>query len=183
MPNFRAPHLLLAAAGLVLTLQGCGPKAPAAPLPAPAPFAEAILYDGTGKRVGIATLIPGEGHLSGSVEVTGGLTPGDHGMHIHTIGKCTLPDFASAGGHFNPEGKEHGTQNPRGSHAGDLPMITANAQGAAKTSLMAHTTLDALLDEDGAALVIHAGVDDMKSDPAGNAGGRVMCGVFYRKLP
>lgn len=182
MPHLPTPALL-AVTGLSIALAGCGAKAPIATATPPTPYAEAILYNGAGKRVGIATLTPANGHLNGTVQVTGGLTPGNHGMHIHAIGKCTLPDFTSAGGHFNPDGKEHGLQNPNGSHAGDLPTIVANAQGAGKTTVIAHTTLETLLDEDGASLVIHADADDMKSDPTGNSGGRVICGVFYRKFP
>ncbi|MCW2362008.1 MULTISPECIES: superoxide dismutase family protein [Sphingobium] len=181
MAHFAASPLLLAATGFCLALQGCGAKAPAGPMPTPEPFAEAILYDGQGNRTGVATLVPEDGHMRGSVEVTRGLTPGAHGMHIHAIGKCTLPDFVSAGGHLNPESKQHGTENPQGPHAGDLPMVTADARGAAKVAFMAHTNMATLLDDDGAALVIHADADDMRTDPTGNSGGRVMCGVFYRK--
>jgi len=183
MVHIPAPFQIAAMAGLALTLPGCAARAPAGAMPAPVAFAEAILYDGTGQRTGIATLRPAGGHLQGRVEVTGGLTPGAHGMHIHETGRCTLPDFASAGGHLNPDGKEHGFQNPRGTHAGDLPMIQADSRGAAVMDLAFPATLDVLLDMDGAALVIHADADDMKSDPSGNSGGRVMCGVFYRKMP
>jgi len=173
------PLILLALP--MLAMAACSAKAPIRPLPAAAPYAEAILYDTKGKQSGKVTLTSANGMLDGKISVTGGLAAGDHGMHIHTIGKCTLPDFASAGGHLNPDGKQHGTQNPSGPHQGDLPMITAGADGSGSASFMAHTSLDALFDTDGSAFVVHAAADDMKTDPTGNSGGRVLCGVLYRK--
>lgn len=111
-----------------------------------------------------------------------GLTPGEHGLHIHAVGKCAGPDFASAGGHLNPEGHQHGTLNPAGHHMGDLPNVTADASGNANASIPI-TIGDAelvktLLDADGSAIVVHAGPDDYKTDPSGKSGGRVACGVF-----
>ena len=183
MPQISAPFQIAAAVGLALALQACGAKAPAGPLPAPVPYAEAILYDSTGQRTGMVTLTAEGGRLQGKIQVTNGLTPGAHGMHIHEIGKCTLTDFTSAGGHHNPHGRQHGLTNPNGSHAGDLPMLVANPRGAASTTFTVNSTLDALFDIDGAAIVIHADPDDMKTDPTGNSGARVMCGVLYRKMP
>lgn len=181
----RIPHsfLTIATIPLAFALQGCGAKAPAGAPPPPVPFAEAILYNGSGERSGIVTLKPDGNQLQGSVTVTGGLTPGQHGMHIHTTGQCTLPDFASAGGHLNPTGKQHGLENPAGSHEGDLPMLVADTAGAGALTFTVPATLSTLFDADGAAFVIHAGMDDMKTDPSGNSGSRVMCGVLYRKLP
>jgi Cu-Zn family superoxide dismutase len=177
----RSPSLLLAlVATPLLALPACAQNA-GAPAKASGPHAEAVLYDTAGKQAGTVMLMPMNGMLHGEVKVTGGLTAGDHGMHIHTIGKCTLPDFTSAGGHLNPDGKQHGTQNPQGPHQGDLPMITASANGSGSSSFMAHTSMEALFDPDGSAFVIHAGADDMKTDPTGNSGGRMLCGVFARK--
>lgn len=112
-----------------------------------------------------------------------GLPPGEHGAHVHAVGDCTPPDFKSAGGHWNPQGHEHGRDNPKGMHMGDLPNLTVGANG--KGMLVATVEGASLaggdapmLDADGAALVIHAGPDDMKTDPSGNSGGRIACGVL-----
>jgi Cu-Zn family superoxide dismutase len=108
--------------------------------------------------------------------------PGAHGFHIHTTGKCEPPKFESAGGHFNPDESKHGFLNPEGPHAGDMPNIHVPESG--KLTVEVLNTLvtvggeNALLDEDGAALVLHADPDDYKSDPAGHAGGRIACGVI-----
>lgn len=181
----RALHPLLtvsAACVLPFLAAACASKAPAGPPPPPAPdIAEAILYDSGGRMSGKVTLTPQGGALAGEIRVNGGLTPGMHGMHIHAVGQCTLPDFASAGAHLNPTAKQHGTQNPMGPHQGDLPMLEADATGAGSRSFTAETSLASLFDADGASLVVHAGADDMKTDPSGNSGGRVLCGVFFRK--
>ncbi len=111
-------------------------------------------------------------------------TPGSaqYGMHIHAVGKCEAPDFASAGPHWNPSAKQHGADNPMGSHMGDLP----NIEGRAGETVTVEKQLPdmrlmgdgGLMDADGAALVIHAKPDDYKTDPSGNSGARIMCGVF-----
>lgn len=108
---------------------------------------------------------------------------GAHGMHIHTTGKCDAPDFVSAGGHFNPTARKHGLLNPDGPHAGDLPEITVAAAGAGSlettTNRISLTTgASSLFDADGSALVIHAGHDDQVTDPTGNSGARLACGVI-----
>jgi Cu-Zn family superoxide dismutase len=177
-----SPRLFLALAGLPLALAACAPKAPPGAPPPASPYAEALLYDSEGQLTGNVVLTPAGDALNGTVNVTRGLPAGPHGMHIHAIGECRLKDFASAGGHLNPGGKQHGLQNPMGSHAGDLPMLVADATGKGSATFTAQATLDDLFDADGASFVIHAGADDMKTDPAGNSGARVMCGVLYRKL-
>lgn len=115
-----------------------------------------------------------------------GLTPGLHGVHIHTAGKCEAPGFTTAGGHWNPTGKMHGSMNPQGPHAGDLPNLKVGADGRGVVRFLVPggtiaTGEEALLDADGAAFVVHAGEDDLKTDPAGNSGGRIACGVFSAK--
>lgn len=183
MARFRSPFRLAAILVPILALPACAEKAPLGAVPAPVPYAEAILYNTQGQQSGKVTLTPNNGMLDGKIIVTGGLTPGDHGMHIHTVGKCTLPDFASAGGHLNPDGKQHGTQNPMGPHQGDLPELTAFSSGGAEATFMAHTSFETLFDVDGSSFVVHEKADDMKTDPSGNSGGRILCGVFYKKLP
>ena len=121
---------------------------------------------------GIRITIEGENLSSGSL-----------GAHVHMTGACTPPDFASAGGHWNPTGRQHGRDNPQGMHMGDLPNLLIGTDGRGMIEITvpgAQITggANALLDEDGAALVIHAGPDDMMTDPSGNSGGRIACGVF-----
>ncbi len=151
-----------------------------------APVAQAELRDKDGALKGRATARPmGDGvHVTGSLE---NVAPGTYAIHVHTTGMCTPPDFTSAGSHWNPEGKQHGKENPAGPHKGDLPNVTVGADGRATVSqhIMGVTMTGgdaALLDGDGAALVLHAGVDDYKTDPTGNAGGRMACGVFKAGL-
>lgn len=115
-----------------------------------------------------------------------GLTPGVHGIHIHETGVCTAPSFESAGGHFNPNKKEHGFENPKGYHAGDLPNIEVGEDGKIVTQITTdEITLkkgepNSILDTDGSALVIHADPDDYKTDPAGNSGARVACAAIQK---
>ena len=146
--------------------------------------AEAALKDKDGKDVGRATIIEtGEGVR---IAVTGyRLPPGAHGLHIHAAGRCEPPQFASAGGHFNPAGKQHGTQNPAGPHAGDLPNLEVAASG--EGGIDATTRLvtlgpgpTSLLGPAGASLVVHAAADDYKTDPSGNSGDRIACGVITK---
>lgn len=139
--------------------------------------ARASLLDSHGRQKGEVTLVPASDGLHGTLTVNN-MPPGAHGAHIHAVGSCLPPDFKSAGGHLNPQGKEHGLENPKGAHAGDLPNLIVGADGEGTISFIAHTTLSAIFDADGAAFVVHADADDNNSDPAGNAGPRLLCGVF-----
>lgn len=121
------------------------------------------------------------------VQVTASsLTPGKHGIHIHEVGKCDPPDFKSAGGHFNPSHKHHGLQNPQGAHGGDLPNLIVKPNGTGKIKfLLKDATLregsafsHSLFHPNGTSLVIHAKEDDEKTDPSGNSGDRIACGVI-----
>lgn len=141
--------------------------------------AQAKLQDAQGRDAGTVTLSQGKDMLHGSVSVTG-ISPGSHGLHIHTTGKCDAPGFTTAGGHLNPDGKQHGLQNPMGAHQGDLPDIVVGPDGSGKATFMPHTTLATLFDADGSAFVVHAGPDDNKTDPSGNSGGRLLCGVLQK---
>ncbi|HSJ07254.1 MAG TPA: superoxide dismutase family protein, partial [Longimicrobiales bacterium] len=140
------------------------------------------LVDRTGQRVGGARLEDTAQGVRISIRVTG-LSEGEHGLHFHEAGRCDPPDFQSAGGHFAPHGRQHGFENPAGPHAGDLPNLRANAQGVADTSFVAAAVrlsaaaAEGLLREGGTALVVHARRDDYRTDPSGDSGDRIACGV------
>ena len=151
----------------------------------PALHAEARLVAGDGRPVGWARFVEdGTGRVHVSAHVTG-MSPGLHGIHIHAIGACEPSAFTSAGGHHNPLGVAHGLDSAGGGHAGDLPNLVVNEDGVGRLSA---TTIRATLspglrsmfDADGSAVVIHAGQDDQVTDPTGNSGARVACGVITR---
>jgi Cu-Zn family superoxide dismutase len=149
------------------------------------PAAQAELVGSRGQKVGRALFfLLSDGGVRIRVEVQG-LTPGEHGIHIHAVGRCDPPDFLTAAGHFNPDGRRHGLLNPQGPHAGDLPNLVVRADGRARYEAVSYrVTLDrgpsGLFDAGGRgrALVIHAQADDHLTDPAGNSGPRVACGVI-----
>lgn len=151
---------------------------------AKAEAAKAELRNPKGETVGTATFTEGSGGVKVAVQVSK-LPPGPHGFHIHAVGKCDPPEFTSAGGHFNPHAKKHGLKSPEGPHAGDLPNLVVGGGGTAKAEVVAAlVTLkegkNSLFQPDGTALVIHANPDDEKTDPTGNAGGRIACGVITK---
>ena len=181
--------LALAAAAACARSPQTSPSPSAAAAAAPTETATADLRDAAGKTVGTARLT---GESTGAVRLVvhvDGMTPGNHGIHFHSVGSCGAPGdsvaFAAAGGHHNPLQRKHGLENPDGPHAGDLPNLTvgANGTGDLDTRTALATLRDGpttLLDADGSAVVIHAGADDQKTDPSGNSGARVACGVITK---
>ena len=173
-PSMRTRILLLAAILLCSSAVSFAQKAPTK--------GHAYITDAQGQKVAMAALSAVKGGVRIVMTVTN-LPSGVHGMHIHNVGKCESPNFASAGPHFNPAMKMHGKDNPMGPHAGDLPNITVDAKGRGKaTFVAANVTLgsgpNSLFHEGGTSLVIHAMPDDYKTDPAGNSGARIACGVI-----
>lgn len=147
---------------------------------------QVIMHDAGGKSVGTATLKAASAGVEVRLDLNG-LPPGEHALHFHEIPMCDAPSFESAGAHLNPAGKQHGLENPLGPHSGDMNNVTVGKDGRLKTTITnKRVTLGsgpASLSAAGAALVIHAKPDDMKSDPAGNAGDRIACGVVAAHQP
>ena len=169
--------------GVVLILSGglLAACTHAKTLPAPSSnVAAATLHDANGATIGDVTLTENYAGVLVAGSLTG-LAPGTHAIHIHAVGKCE-PPFQTAGGHFKPDAKKHGFNSAMGWHMGDLPNIDVPASGAVKFELLAPGArlggTDGILDADGAAVVVHASRDDYATDPAGNAGARVACGVI-----
>jgi Cu-Zn family superoxide dismutase len=142
------------------------------------------LADAKGNNVGMVMISPAKG---GGVSIDldlKGLPPGEHALHFHAVPKCEAP-FTSAGGHFNPGAKKHGSANPEGPHAGDMPNFTVDAKGNAKTTIVnKNVTMgsepNSIFAAGGTAIMVHAAADDMKTDPSGNAGDRIACGAITK---
>jgi Cu-Zn family superoxide dismutase len=171
---------------LVLVLAACGspesdetaPAEPAAPTPTPTVRAVAVLRTADGADAGTATATPGLDSVRIALSVTG-LPPGEHGVHVHTTGACEAPTFESAGGHWNPGEAMHGLEGEAGQHAGDMPNLTVAEDGTGSLNYqLIGGDWEGLLDADGSAFVVHAMPDDQETDPSGNSGERIACGVF-----
>ncbi len=146
-------------------------------------IATAPLISSEGMATGTALLLARDSSIYISIEATG-LSAGEHGFHLHQTGKCLAPAFKTAGGHLNPDEKSHGLYAPDGAHLGDLPNLVASNDGKGSVETVLVGTRDTLLanifDGDGTSVIIHADPDDYMTDPSGNAGQRVICGVFER---
>jgi len=168
---------------LALSAAGCAVSRPVAVTTGlgVAAAAYADVHDAQGKLLGRLLLTPSAGgiRVQGTLQ---GLPPGTHALHLHAVGQC-VPPFTSAGPHFNPENVPHGLSSPQGGHAGDLPNVIVGQNGQAVVDVTGRARLEGstgILDADGAAVVLHAAADDNVTDPAGNAGARIACGVITR---
>ena len=170
--------LVLAAALSAVATGGCATNEPVVePVPAPA-LARTNLLDAYGCQVGTAAVQQVGDSLRVTIDSTG-LPGGAHGAHLHQIGLCTPAGFESAGSHWNPTSRQHGKDNPAGLHLGDLPNVLVGTDGRGTLEYtIPMASLGGLLDGDGAAVVVHAQPDDYRTDPSGNSGGRIACGVL-----
>ena len=176
--------VIMVLATVMVALLAVSPSAIADP--SRSKFAFTRIMDADGDVIGAAMLTQRKDEVR-VFAWTKGLTPGRHGIHIHAVGLCDLAAFATAGGHFNPEMKQHGLHNPEGAHGGDLPNLEVRENGIG----ILHASNDrislpegpknSLFDDDGSALVIHAAEDDQVTDPTGNSGARIACGVIQAK--
>lgn len=174
-PRVAAQFAITAAAA---TLAACAYPDPKGGAPMP-------LVSSAGVAVGTVSAYQTAGGVTLKLQATG-MPHGVHGVHIHETGRCDAPDFKSAGSHWNPMGRKHGSANPAGPHMGDLPNVTVAANGVLDATVaLAGADLTtpagvpgALLDADGAALVVHSGADDYKTDPSGNSGERIACAIL-----
>jgi len=144
----------------------------------PSGGAPVALVNPAGQSIGTVRAWQTAGGVSFHISASG-LPHGLHGIHVHAVGRCEAPDFATAGPHWNPAGKHHGLNNPAGPHAGDLPNVEVAANGVlGATVTLSGATMTSLLDADGSALVLHAAPDDNMTDPSGNSGARIACAVI-----
>ena len=172
---------IVGAGAAMLLLAACARDAAVEPLPVEGE-ALADARDPAGRSIARATASTVASGVRVRVEANG-LAPGSYGVHVHAVGRCDPPGFESAGPHWNPANRQHGTQNPAGPHMGDLPnlLVGADGQGSFEMTIPEARLgggASAMLDADGAAIVVHAGPDDYRTDPSGNSGSRIACGVF-----
>lgn len=140
------------------------------------------IRDAQGQSVAAARITQEDGGVRVRVDARA-MPPGTYAAHVHQVGVCEGPAFTSAGEHWNPSGRQHGRDNPAGAHLGDLPNLTVGADGSGTSEYLIPGArladgATALRDADGSALLIHANADDYRTDPSGNSGGRIACGVL-----
>ncbi|SEL25313.1 superoxide dismutase, Cu-Zn family [Sphingomonas palmae] len=171
--------VMLMAGGAVLALGACAREEMATGTPmAGGAKAVAMLRTADGTDVGRATATEVAGGLRFTVDAMS-MPPGTHGVHVHTVGRCDAPAFTTAGGHWNPTMRKHGSMNPQGPHEGDLPNLVIDSGGRGTVgATIPGATMAGLMDADGAAFIVHAKADDLMTDPSGNSGDRIACGVF-----
>lgn len=171
----RLMSLIIVAAGTI-ALVGCSTMSGMS-----RPDARADVRNADGAVVGEALIYQRGGDLEVRLGVTN-LAAGTYGTHIHMVGQCEAPKFTSAGGHWNPMGRQHGLESAMGPHSGDLPNIVTNVSGSGtltfRVPAQAVSGPGGIIDADGGAIVIHAKADDMRTDPSGSSGDRIACGIF-----
>jgi len=177
----RLWFVAVSAAALGACTQGGDGAGPAGSSAAGASVA-ADVRDPAGMTMARATVSQSGDSLRVRVEAMG-MRAGTYGAHVHTTGRCDPPDFTTAGPHWNPTGQQHGKNNPRGMHKGDLPNLSVGTDGRGSFEFTIPSAsisggANALMDSDGAAIVVHASADDYRTDPSGNSGGRIACGVL-----
>ena len=176
-------HYILPVATTLMALSACAPGAaiPSNNDVSPTSVGTAQLKSPQGAHLGTFELEVDGNQLTGNLTVD--MEPGEvHAWHLHSVGRCDAPEFTSAGGHLNPEGKSHGKLSPYGKHLGDLPNMIIGSDGRGELSVVisenAPIALSQIFDADGAAVMLHQSADDYRSDPAGAAGRRIACGVL-----
>ncbi len=171
--------IILAATAASFALAGCNRDELATGTPlAGGASATAMLRTAAGADAGRATVTEVAGGLRFTIDAKG-MPEGTHGAHIHTVGRCDPPTFETAAGPWNPTAMKHGAMNPQGPHQGDLPNLVVDGSGRGTIgATIPGATLANLMDSDGAAVVVHASADDLRTDPSGNSGGRIACGIL-----
>lgn len=158
---------------IVFALAGCVPMAPPDVV-----VATANLVDSNGAAIGTVRMFSEPTGIMLRINASG-VPAGQHGVHLHSVGKCEAPKFTSAGPHWNPTDKMHGHRNPAGYHMGDLGNVGVGADGKLVVALLVpNVAVAGIRDADGTALVLHAGADDEVTDPSGNSGDRIACAVL-----
>ena len=161
-------------AGVLLVLAGCASSQDEGSL-----VGRATFIDANGQPAGDALLYSAAAGIRVVANLPD-LPEGQHGFHVHAVGSCQPPSFESAGSHHNPTNRQHGLQNPNGPHAGDMPNVGGRMPVTFVVEGLAVTGPNGIFDADGSAIVVHADADDMKTDPSGNSGARIRCGVIER---